>query len=405
MYDKFIRAMSHSLLIVRESIKSFQKNNNLDEAASLAYYGFFAFIPLFFIAISIFSVEVTSSKTLVVGVEKMAGRIIPQFGKVLLDEAYFLTRHRGTIGIFGFFMLFWAITPLVNAIRRAFSGIFRIEKRETFLRSMTIDVLAASVVVLLFAAILTSELFFDAMAETTLKGNTVALAVIDYVAPPIVTFMSMLFFYTIFSPVRLSTVHLVIASFFSAVFWTLIKEIFSRFLFMNPNYGFAFGSLKVIFIIILWSYFSFLVILFGAELLANMRSRDLLLLKNIFLDDPSSRKLRRGRGLRERFARTYESDEEIFRRGDQADSMFYVIKGSVGITRDKDTIGIVGEGEYFGELSMFLSEPRADTAIAIDPGTEVVVISKENFHAIVKENPNIIFSILRNMAASLKIGG
>jgi len=49
MYDKFIRAMSHSLLIVRESIRSFQKNNNLDEAASLAYYGFFAFIPLFFI--------------------------------------------------------------------------------------------------------------------------------------------------------------------------------------------------------------------------------------------------------------------------------------------------------------------------------------------------------------------
>ncbi|OPY78845.1 MAG: cAMP-activated global transcriptional regulator CRP [Syntrophorhabdus sp. PtaU1.Bin058] len=403
MYDKFIRAMSHSLLIVRGSIKSFQKNNNLDEAASLAYYGFFAFIPLFFIAISIFSVEVTSSKTLVVGVEKMAGRIIPQFGKVLLDEAYFLTRHRGTIGIFGFLMLFWTITPLVDAIRRAFSGIFRIEKRETFLRSMVVDALAASVIVLLFAAILISELFFDAMAETTLKGDTVALAVIDYVAPPIVTFVSMLFFYTIFSPVRLSTVHLVIASFFSAVFWTLIKEIFSRFLFMNPNYGFAFGSFKVIFIIILWSYFSFLVMLFGAELLANMRNRDLLLLKNIFLDDPASRKLKRG--LREKFARTYESDEEVFRQGDPADSMFYVVKGSVGITRDQDTIGIVREGEYFGELSMFLSEPRADTAIAIDPGTEVVIISKDNFHAIVRENPNIIFSILRNMAASLKIGG
>ena len=403
MYDKFIRTISYSLLIVRESIRSFQKNNNLDEAASLAYYGFFAFIPLFFIAISIFSVEFTSSKTLVVGVEKMAGRIIPQFGKVLFDEAYFLAKHRNAIGIFGFIMLFWAITPLVNAIRRAFSGIFRIEKQVPFLKSMTLDVLAASVVVLLFAAILTSELFFDVMAETTLKGDTFALAVIDYVAPPIVTFMSMLFFYAIFSPVRLSAGYLVIASFFSAVFWTLIKEIFSRFLVMNPNYGFAFGSLKAIFIIILWSYFSFLVMLFGAELLANMRNKDLLLLKNIFLDVPISRKVKKG--LRERFVKTYDSDEEIFRDGDPADSMFYVIAGSVGINRDQGATGIVKEGEYFGELSMFLNEPRTDTAIALDPGTEVVVISKENFHAIVRENPNIIFSILKDMAASLKIGG
>lgn len=403
MYDKFIKTMSYSLLIVRESIKSFQKNNNLDEAASLAYYGFFAFIPLFFIGISIFSVEVTSSETLVVGVEKMTGRIIPQFGKVLLDEAYFLTKHRNAIGIFGFIMLFWAITPLVNAIRRAFSGIFRVEKQVSFLKSMTIDVFAASIIVLLFAAILTSELFFDAMAETTLKGDVFALTMIDYVAPPIVTFMSMLFFYAIFSPVRLNAGYLVVTSFFSAVFWTLIKEIFSKFLVMNPNYGFAFGSLKAIFIIILWSYFSFLVMLFGAELLANMKNKDILLLKKIFLNAPVSKKVKKR--LREKFVRTYDSGEEVFRDGDPADSMFYVIAGSVSINRNHDNIGIVKEGEYFGELSMFLNESRTDTAIALDTGAEVVVISRENFHAIVRENPGIIFSILKDMAASIKIGG
>jgi membrane protein len=403
MYDKFIRTMSHSLLIVRESLRSFHKNNNLDEAASLAYYGFFAFIPLFFIGISIFSVEVTSSEALVVGVDRMTGRIIPNFGKVLIDEAYFLTKHRGTIGVFGFLMLFWAITPLINAIRRAFSGIFRVDKPVAFLRSMTIDVLAASVIVLLFAAILTSELFFDAMAETTLKDDLFTLTLINYVAPPVVTFLSMFFFYAIFSPVRLSAKYLTVTSLFAAVFWTLIKEIFSRFLVINPNYGFAFGSLKAIFIIILWSYFSFMVMLFGAELLANMRNKDVLLLKKVFLGAPISRKVRRE--LHERFVRTYESGEEIFRDGDQADSMFYVIAGSVDINRDSGHTAVVKEGKYFGELSMFLSQPRAGSAVALDPGTEVVVISRENFNAIVKENPGIIFNILKDMAASIKTGG
>lgn len=403
MYDKFIKAMSYSLLIVRESVRSFHKNNNLDEAASLAYYGFFAFIPLFFIGISVFHVEVTSSEILVAGIEKMTGRIIPHFGKVLLDEAYFLTEHRNAIGVFGFIMLFWAITPLINAIRRAFSGIFRMDKPVSFLRSMTIDVFAASLIVLLFAAILTSELFFDAMAETTLKGDSLALTVIDYLAPPIVTFMSMFFFYTIFAPVRLNAGCLVVTSLFAAVFWTLIKEIFSRFLVTNPNYGFAFGSLRAIFIIILWSYFSFLVMLFGAELLANMRNRDILLLKKVFLNAPISKKVKRE--LRERFVRIYDSGEEIFRDGDPADGMFYVVAGSVSISRDNDHIGIVKEGKYFGELSMFLSQPRTGSAVAVDPGTEVVVISRENFNAIVKENPGIIFNILKDMAASLKIGG
>ncbi len=395
--------MSYSLLIVKESIRSFYKNNNLDEAASLAYYGFFAFIPLFFICISIFNVEFTSSEALVVGIEKMIGRIIPQFGKVLIDEAYFLTEHKHTIGVIGFLMLFWAITPLINAIRRAFSRIFRIDKEVPILKSMTIDVIAASVIVLLFAAILTSELFFYAMAESTLKGNPLALITIDYIAPPVVTFLSMIFFYAIFSPVRLNIGSLVATSFFAAVFWTLIKEIFSRFLAINPNYGFAFGSLKAIFIIILWSYCSFLVMLFGAELLANMRNRDIFLLKKIFLNAPVPRKVKKE--LRERFVRAYDSNEDIFRDGDPSDSMFYVIAGSVGIKRNDVNIGIVKEGEYFGELSMFLNEPREDNAIALDPGTEVVVISRENFNTIVKENPGIIFKILQDMAASIKIGG
>jgi len=40
-----------SLVVAKESFRSFMRNNGLGTSANLAYYGFFAFIPLAFIVL------------------------------------------------------------------------------------------------------------------------------------------------------------------------------------------------------------------------------------------------------------------------------------------------------------------------------------------------------------------
>ena len=403
MAGKLQSNISYALLVLKESFRSFNKNKNFDVAASLAYYGFFAFIPLFFIVLSFLSLKSISPQILIESLERITGHVFPQFGKVITDELYILTKHRNAVGLFGFILLFWSIAPLINAARNAFSAIFGVNRKASFVKSLTVDVMALSIVILLFAALLVSELYYDTFSENALKMGSLTFDVIDYAIPFVATFLSISLFYTIFSPIRLRIIHLIIASLFVALFWTIMKEVFSNFVIMNPNYGFAFGSLRAISVVIVWSYFSFCIMLFGAEMMANMRNRDLILLKKLIFGRSLSTAMTRQ--VIDKFVRTYNESETIYSQGERANGMFYVLSGRVNIFKNDALPTTLGEGTYFGDLSMFLEEPRNDTATAVTDDTRLVVISRDNFLTIIKEHPMIVFSILKDMASRMKEKG
>ena len=52
---------------------------------------------------------------------------------------------------------------------------------------------------------------------------------------------------------------------------TMIRPLFGWFLSVNPDYGYAFGSLKAIFLLLIWVYYTFAAVLLGAEILAALR--------------------------------------------------------------------------------------------------------------------------------------
>ena len=60
------------------------------------------------------------------------------------------------------------------------------------------------------------------------------------------------------------------------------------------------------------------------------------------------------------------------------------------------------EGEYFGEMAMLLDAPRTMTATVAEPDTVLVTISQENFATVLRENPDIVFGILRELADRLR---
>ncbi len=395
--------LSFILLIFKESLRSFAKNNHFDTAASLAYYGFFAFIPLFFIVLSFLSIKIMSPQLLIGAIEHITGQIFPQFGKVITDEVHFLIEHRNAMGLFGFIVLFWSITPLINATRNVFSTIFNVDSKVSFLKAITVDIIALSVIILLFAALLASELYFDTFSTSPQLQGPFVSRVIHYVIPFVVTFVAILFFYIIFSPLRLKISHLLVASLFVAFFWTFMKEFFSGFIFSNPHYGFAFGSLRAIFVIIVWSYCSFCMLLFGGEIMATMRNREIILLKKLFFKRPVSEGV--NKQILEKFVKNYSEGERIYEEGEPASCMFYILSGEVLIRKDQKGSVTLREGTYFGEVSMFLEEPRTDRASAMMNDTKLVIISRDNFQTIIKGHPMVAFNILKEMAFRLKMNG
>jgi CRP-like cAMP-binding protein len=60
-------------------------------------------------------------------------------------------------------------------------------------------------------------------------------------------------------------------------------------------------------------------------------------------------------------------------------------------------------GEYFGEMAMLLKAPRTATATVSEPDTKLVTISAANMDAVLRQNPAIVLSLLREMAERLSL--
>jgi membrane protein len=390
-----------TVLILRESVRSFKKNNGLEKSASLAYYGFFALIPLLLLSIYLIGNYIVSSKEVIKGIENLTAQIFPQAGNLITKEVYSLSRHKKLWGLLGIITLFWTITPLAGSLRKAFAAAFRADREERFFKRKMFDSFAVLVILVLFVMLVLSEIFYP-IASRHLFGHIPAFVSIGNIIGPllgIMFFMSV--FYFALSPVKLRMTHVLAGAFTTAVLWSVIRPVFSAFLKINPDYGLVFGSMKAVFILIVWVYYSFSVIIFGAEVIANARRKNALLLKGLFLGSRLSDE--KYRALRRKFVKTYNEGDAIFKEGDVGSEMFHILSGTVTISKNEQTLRTMKKGEYFGEMSMLLNTPRTATATASEAETEVVVISRDNLETILKEEPRIMMSFLKELAMRLKI--
>jgi CRP-like cAMP-binding protein len=83
--------------------------------------------------------------------------------------------------------------------------------------------------------------------------------------------------------------------------------------------------------------------------------------------------------------------------------MFFVVSGAIIISRNNKMIRTMKRGDYFGEMSMLLNAPRTATVKALEDNTRIVAISQENFETILRESPEVVLAILKEMTLRLKL--
>jgi membrane protein len=391
------------VLVFKESLRSFVKNNDFEMSAALSSYGFFSLIPLLFFVMYVFGHFATTSQAAMRSIEALTGHMFPELDKIIMKEVQFLTKYRSTWGFISLLLLLVSVIPFADTLRTAFAKILRSDSRTPFLHAQVQNIVGVWVILLCSAALVLFEMFYSTFVLPILGSQLFILTVIDIAVSIAIVILLIVVFYLTFLPEKVGTRYLFAGALVTAVFLILLRQVFSWFLALNPAYGEVFGSLKTIFVTTGWVYCSFLVILFGAELMVNMGKKDALLLKGLFLGRLSHR--RGSRRLIEKFIRVCEPDEVIVREGEKGNNMFYILSGSVRIMKKDQVLRVLGEGEYFGEMSMLLEAPRTATVIADQPGAQLVNISRHNFQVILRENPKIVISILREMADRLRITG
>ena len=105
-------------------------------------------------------------------------------------------------------------------------------------------------------------------------------------------------------------------------------------------------------------------------------------------------------------ARHYETGKFIFLEDSEGEQCFFVVQGSVKVTRlSKDgrevILAMLNEGEFFGEMALLDGESRSANVIALEE-TEVLTLNREDFLVVLHDYPQIAIQLLKEMAHRLR---
>jgi len=96
----------------------------------------------------------------------------------------------------------------------------------------------------------------------------------------------------------------------------------------------------------------------------------------------------------------YKINELILKEGDEGETIFYILKGSVSVEKDGENIAILGEGHIFGEMAGILHKPRTASVITLEENTTIVSF-KINFNLMDSDLSYYFAIIFKNLAEEL----
>ncbi len=380
-------------IVLFETFSSFQRNNDLSLASSLAFSATLALIPSLFLLTFVLGAVIGSSGRVLAKTQDMLTQVIPAYSQDILREVQFISSHVGAISVVNGLVLLWSVTPLIADLRISLGTIFRKKPTRPFLLEKLFDVAISIVFLLGLSAIAIAGILFTLIERRNHLHLT--LTYFERVGPVLFVTAIVFSLYYMFSK-RMRLFHLLIGSLSTSLLWFTMRPAFHLFLMYNPGYGFAFGSFKSLFVVIIWIYFSLLALLFGAEIAASL-GRD----ETVYLKKLMEGKRNVPAGVIGKYVVTYNQGSTIFAEGDRGDEMFSVLRGKVAIMKGEKEIAVITSGRCFGGMSFLLSSSRVARAVALED-VELVIINNENISNLMNEFPEFVVEILREMAERLR---
>jgi voltage-gated potassium channel len=96
-------------------------------------------------------------------------------------------------------------------------------------------------------------------------------------------------------------------------------------------------------------------------------------------------------------ARKLPRDAVIIRKGDEAESMYFIANGEVEVVLPDTSVRLY-QGDFFGEMAVLGRTRRTATVIARQP-CELLVLDAADVHKFIEQNPRVEAAVREAMAA------
>ena len=109
--------------------------------------------------------------------------------------------------------------------------------------------------------------------------------------------------------------------------------------------------------------------------------------------------------LLQRFVREFARGTVLFREGELGREMFVIQGGRVTISKTigkvEKVLSTLGQGEFFGEMSILCDRPRSATA-TVSEDARILIIDAKTFEAMVRFNAEVAIRMIKKLAERLQ---
>ncbi|MDH4137574.1 MAG: YihY/virulence factor BrkB family protein [Anaerolineae bacterium] len=270
IYTSADRNLGGRLSLLRTTWREFQDDNGFTMAAAIAYYALFSFFPVVLLMIPVSSFFFSSERAqqeVIVWVE----RYMPASGNLVKANLGQVLRVRRTASLVALLGLLWSASGVFTALDRVINKAWDVTELRPFWQQ---KLLAFGMILgaggLLLLSIL-STTFFNVIRRLRLPltGWQLLGNLLSTLLPVTLTISIFLLLYKILpnTTVRWSDVWL--GALLAGLGWESAKYLFTWYLANFASYNLVYGSVALIIAFLVWSYYTGVILILGAEFTAE----------------------------------------------------------------------------------------------------------------------------------------
>ena len=366
----------------------------LSLCATTSFYFLFTLIPFIILIFLILSKWVSNSDVIFNELQNITSNLLPEISeKIMLQVKKFTDSSKG-LGWFWFFILFWAASPLANSIRKNFLIIFNRKIKRKFYVNKFIDITILLLVIFLFFSYIFISKYLVNLAglfHSLIPVSEKSVLLILFSSVSLIIFVAI--FYKIMTPEKkLPQSLLLIGATASCFVWIFLHEMFDLIMSMSQSYGIFYGSMRNLFISLIWLFLNIAGFLIGVELIAFIFNLEVYKFRSLFLQPSKS--------LLKIFFQSHitrlQKNAVLFNYGMPSTSVYFIVDGQI-----KTTINgherLFHNNQYFGELSVINNTKRLGEAVVVSDWAKIIKIPNSTFKKLLSEDLEFQNYILKNL--------
>jgi len=251
--------------VVRNSWREIHDEDIAFMAGSIAYHAFISMLPLVVFLLLILSA--VGDEAFTAKLVEVTERFLTPYARDLLVDSLDVTSAQTSVSVIGAVALLWGISKIFRSLDIAFSRIYDSDREKTVLdkvENAIVVFFALTVAVLVFlvaGAVLAlfSDLPYPAAWNTLLLIGGLAIAFF-----PI---------YYVFPDTDVTAKEVLPGVVIAAIGWSVLEAVFQGYVAYAGRYEAVYGTLGSVFILLIWFYFSGLILLVGGVVNAVIAGR------------------------------------------------------------------------------------------------------------------------------------